>query len=553
MRNIYLILLIVALAFSVSAKTIANTNCTIEIASNEFLIDGSDIIPGDVICLLAGEKDYLLLKDIHGTEEQPITIINKGGTIIIDTDHFYGIKFDNCKHVIFSGAGEDGLQYGIQVQRVDGGAGMSIDNMSTNIEVEFVEVAHTLFAGIYAKTEPYQGDCNNLITRDVFTMYNLIIHDCYLHDITDEGFYIGSSKYTGQTIGQCNNIVVLPHVIEGVQIYNNIVERAGWDGIQVSSATSNCNIFENLIRFDSEEEAYGQMSGILIGGGSKCDCYNNKVFDGKGDGIDVFGMGDMKIYNNLIVRAGRTYLPSNQTEFKSGIYVGYVSGALFPNATFKIYNNTIISPKSFGITYNNSEAEMGYAINNIITDPGYKSVVADEAYINLMVSEDKVTRSNNFMRPDNSTPRFIDFTNNNFDLKPNSEAVNYGTTLTSEGITFDIDSRFRPFHTYFDAGAYECNDPQAAIEENINIVGNPYPVPANQYITIPIDIIKKGTIEILFISLQGIIVQKNVFTNSEITNGNINVKIQNLLAGKYILSTKVDKQIINKPIVIIHK
>jgi len=49
------------------------------------------------------------------------------------------------------------------------------------------------------------------------------------------------------------------------------------------------------------------MSGILIGGGAKCDCYNNKIFDGKGDGIDVFGLGYMKIFNNLIVRAGRTF------------------------------------------------------------------------------------------------------------------------------------------------------------------------------------------------------------------------------------------------------
>ena len=67
-------------------------------------------------------------------------------------------------------------------------------------------------------------------------MYDLKIHDCYLHHIADEGFYIGSSKYTGQTIYQCDEIVVLPHIIEGVSIYDNIVENTGWDGIQVSSA-----------------------------------------------------------------------------------------------------------------------------------------------------------------------------------------------------------------------------------------------------------------------------------------------------------------------------
>jgi len=551
MRNFFLISLVLIFAFSLAAKEISYDNCTIEIASDEFLIDGTTIVPGDVICLLAGEKEYLLLKDIQGTEEQPITIINKGGAIIINTDHFYGIKFDNCKHIIFSGGGEEGLQYGIQVQGVSNGAGMSIDNMSTNIEVEFIEVAHTLLAGIYAKTEPYQGDCNNLITRDKFTMYNLSIHNCYLHDIIDEGFYIGSSKYTGQTIYQCNNIVVLPHVIEGVYIYNNTIERTGWDGIQVSSSPENCNIFENLISYDSQEEEYGQMSGILIGGGSKCDCYNNKIFDGKGDGIDVFGMGFMKIYNNLIVRAGRTYKPGTPTNFKSGIYVGYVANALSPNATFKLYNNTIISPKSFGITYNNNEAAMGYAINNLITDPGYMNTVGNEAYINLMVNEDKVTQNNNFLSPDNATPKFIDFTNNDFDLKPNSQAVNYGTSLTSEGITFDIDNRFRPFHTYFDAGAYECHNSHAAIIENETVIGAPYPVPAKQYIDIPINVNSNNNIEIVLTSLKGIIVLKKVFTKNQITNSKISIDIINLPTGKYILSTKVDKVIINKPIIIL--
>ena len=110
------------------------------------------------------------------------------------------------------------------------------------------------------------------------------------------------------------------------------------------------------------------MSGILIGGGAKCDCYNNKIFDGKGDGIDIFGLGFMKIYNNLIVRAGRTFKPNEPTEYKHGIYVGEVVNS--PNATFKLFNNTIVSPKSSGIKYSNQEAAMGYIKNNIIANPG---------------------------------------------------------------------------------------------------------------------------------------------------------------------------------------
>ena len=64
-----------------------------------------------------------------------------------------------------------------------------------------------------------------------------------------------------------------------------------------------------------------QMSGILIGGGSQCDCYNNYIYKGKGDGIESLGLGDYRIFNNVIVDAGRSYYPSDPTKMKYGIYV----------------------------------------------------------------------------------------------------------------------------------------------------------------------------------------------------------------------------------------
>lgn len=552
MKKLTTILLSSMLVLAFSFAGTSQVTCTIEIANDIFIIDGAAAInPGDVVCLLPGNKDYLLLRDIQGTEAQPITIINKGGAVIIDTDHFYGIKFDNCKHVIFSGNGQDGVQYGIQVKRVAQGCGMSVDNMSTNIEIEFVEISYTAIAGIYAKTDPYHGDCDNLITRDKFTMYDLKIHDCYLHDIDDEGLYIGSSKYTGQTIYDCDEIIVFPHVIIGVEIYNNLIENTGWDGIQVSSAPDDCNIHNNIIRNDSYAGHYGQMSGILIGGGSKCDCYNNKIYDGKGDGIDVFGMGFMKIYNNLIVRPGRTFEPGNPTAFKSGIYIGHVPDALSPGATFKIYNNTIISPKSYGVTYNNNQATMGYVANNLITDPGYLIIIGNDAYVNLMVGNEKVTQNNNFLRSNNSSPRFIDANNNDFDLEPNSAAVNYGTSLTTEGITFDIDNRFRPFHTYFDAGAYECHHPYAAIDEHNIQMGTPYPIPAKDYLNIPVNLGMNGEVHVVFTSLTGKMVFNKIFNESQVVGDNVIVDLTSLQTGKYIISITTENQSINKTALIV--
>ncbi len=550
MKNLAALLLISIVTHYFSYGGVAEVNCTVEIDNNTTIIDGDTINPGDVICLLSGNKDYILFRNIQGTETQPITIINKGGAIIVNTDHFYGIKFENCKHVIFSGSGEPGLQYGIQVQRVAQGAGLSIDKLTTNIEIEFIEISYTLIGGIYAKTDPYQGDCNNLVTRDNFTMFNLKIHDCYLHDITDEGMYIGSSKYTGHTIYQCNDTVVLPHVIEGVEVYNNIVENTGWDAIQVSSSPLNCNIYGNIIRNDSYAEEYGQMSGILIGGGSKCDCYNNKIFDGKGDGIDVFGLGNMKIYNNLIVRAGRTFEPGDPDKFKHGIYVGEI--VTTPSSTFKLYNNTIVSPKSNGIKYANNEATMGYFINNLITDPGQLTNEGDPFYINIDVSQQNVEIANNFNVPTNEVVKFVDFYENNFDLKPNSEAVNYGISLLDEGISFDIDFRFRPFHIYFDAGAYECHDPSADILELTDDIGLPYPIPAKDQINIRVNPNINYDLLIRIIALDGKVVFEETFMKNMSINGKITIAIDHIKSGKYIISTTTQNQSINRPIIIVN-
>ncbi|NQU35630.1 MAG: right-handed parallel beta-helix repeat-containing protein, partial [Bacteroidetes bacterium] len=340
-----------------------------------------------------------------------------------------------------------------------------------------------------------------------------------------------------------------PHIIEGVEIYNNIVENTGWDGIQVSSAPVNCKIYNNIIRYDSYEEEPYQMSGILIGGGAKCDCYNNQIYDGKGDGIDIFGLGDMKIFNNLIVRAGRTFKPDDVNLFKHGIYVGEL--VTDPGATFKLYNNTIISPKSSGIKYANNDATMGYIKNNLITNPGQLQYNPNSAYLNISSDPQKVEISNNYNVPDNSTPKFVNYNSNDFDLKPDSPAVNYGTSLTNEGIIFDIKDRFRPFHTYFDAGAYECHDPYAALNENGELIGIPYPIPAKDYICIPVNSQLQNLTAVTIVSLEGKIIYSNAFSKSNIINNELIVSLNQVKTGKYILTITFDKHSINRPIIVI--
>lgn len=528
------VLLGFVILFSGITHSLPAQTCTYEFDASTTQIDGNElgVQPGETICLKPGNKEYLYLLNINGTEGNPVTIVNKGGAVVINTDNFYGIKIAHCSYIRLLGNGDAGTEYGIQVQRVGNGAGISVGELSTNVEIAYTETAHTAIAGVYAKTDPTCTDFSS--TRDKFTMYNFWFHHNYVHDIEDEGLYIGSSKYTGQYLSDCDT-TVLPHVMIGTRIFNNIIENTGWDGIQVSSAESNCRIHDNIIRFDSQAEEYGQMSGILLGGGSVCKTYNNQIFDGKGDGIDIFGLGNHEVFNNLIVRAGKSYNPGNPNDYKHGIYIG--NTVTTENALLGIYNNTVIDPKSFGITIANGDLEKTFVKNNLITGPGQFPVIGNDAFINNNVNSSAVETENNFVKYVSGDVKFIDPENDNYDLQPSSKAVNYGTDLSSEGINFDLLNRSRPFHDYFDAGAFECHDPHAGVFAGESPVRGVrvFPNPCQDYFVLNVKVNGKEKLNLFLYDLSGnLLIRKEVFAGTKTLN-EYRFDLKLLPPGNYLL------------------
>ncbi|MCF8230660.1 MAG: T9SS type A sorting domain-containing protein [Bacteroidales bacterium] len=443
--------------------------CDITIPSETNLVDGNDydFQPGDVICLEGGEKPYLLLRNIdpEGNFNQPVTFRNHNGEVTFDTDHYYGISISNCNNIVLSGNGDDDYTYGIKILRVANGTGLSIGDLSSKVEVRGIEISNTNYAGLISKTDPFCENGQIKGTREDFIQEDIIIHDNYIHHTGTEGMYIGSSKYLQGFDVECNGDTqhVLPHVNSGVQVYDNRVEYTGWDGIQVSSAVDNCDIYGNDIDHDSEEAAYNQMSGMLIGTASVCDCYNNKIIDGKGDGMDILGAGNQKIYNNLIVNAGQRYDGSGNDN-KHGIYSAHLY--TFDGAYMYYYNNTIINPRTYGISHRNDQLESSRAYNNVVIDPGAYEDEGDEAYIHLSSESIPMDMKNNYFGQNVNTAGFDQPENNNFDLQVNSSLVNAGRSIG--GINFDIENRTRPHAGGMDIGAYECHKPGVGIEEYDN-------------------------------------------------------------------------------------
>jgi len=504
----------------------------------------SQVKPGDTLYFSAGSRQYINVSNFQGSSLKPIVIINKGGEVSIDTDHYYGITIQNCRYIKFTGTGSPGQFYGFKIKKVSKGAGLSMGYLSSDVEIDHVSIENTLIGGLYAKTDP---DCSPSTTRGAFTQYNTIIHDNYIANTGDEGMYIGSTKYFGQTVN-CNgkDTLVMPSLLDGVKIYNNIVKYTGWDGIQVSSASKNCQIYGNSISYDSMAKDDTQMSGILIGGGTKCDCFNNYIYHGTGDGIDCLGLGGTRIFNNIIVEPGLNLYTNDPTKMKHGIYINDTS--VQKDSSFYIFNNNIIHPKSDGIRFSSLLSKDNIISANVIINPGnfdyyengntrFKGI---DSYIMFQSPNTNTTLANNYLQRDASSAGFVSQNMDipaNFVLLPNSpliDAVDYNAKTAT---TFDFYNHVRPFGPKSDVGAMESDIATSATQIPLDTLTNQSWLlqnPISELLTICFHRVPEQVSNLEIINLHGVIVTKVEQSNIQFGQGKIEVNLAGLPAGVYL-------------------
>jgi len=517
---------------------------------DKYFIDANDPIyknvhAGDTLKLVAGNRRYINLSNFKGAEGKPIVVVNDGGEVIIDTDHYYGISIQNCRYLKFTGTGYAGQFYGFKVKKVTNGAGFSIGYLSSDIEVDHVSIENTKIGGLYAKTDP---DCDPRSARGSFTQYNTIIHDLYIANTGDEGMYIGSTKYFGQSVN-CNgkDTLILPSILIGVKIFNNILKYTGWDGIQVSSASKNCQIYNNSIYYDSMEKDDTQMSGILIGGGTKCDCYNNYIYKGTGDGIDCLGLGGTRIFNNIIVEPGQNLYATDPTKMKHGIYVNDTS--VQRDSSFYIFNNNIIHPKTDGIRFSSLLSKNNYISANVIINPGsydyYEngntSYRGNDSYIMFQSPNTNTTLANNYLQRDASSAGFISQKLEapaNFVLLPTSpliDAVDYNVKTAT---TFDFYHHLRPFGPKSDIGAIESEH----IATSSGQIGLEPPDskswllqnPVSDLLTICYEGAPDPLNKLEICNLQGMIVSRMEESSMQPGQGRVEINVAGLPSGIYL-------------------
>lgn len=543
MRKIIFLLLI----FIVPELLNAQHNILIENDNANGQGNFENVEPGDTVYIQSGDRPQLILQNFHGTESQPIVFwpSDRNLPVRIRSQGSYGISIRNCSFIQVSGWRQHEGACGIQILELnhESSVGVSVASKSTDVELDHIEIANVGFAGIIAKTEPECGDPET--HRGGFVQRNTSIHHCYIHDTGGEGIYVGATNFHGQELADCEK--VLPIVLEGVKIYKNRIERTGWDGIQVSSAISDCQIYDNEVIDCSVLQEENQMSGILIGGGTLADCYNNLIVDCYGTGILVFGDGGTRVFNNIILRAAKRYAPSDPQEREHGIYIDDKTGH---NKTFYgIYSNTIIQPKSDCIRISETVNFEVQLYNNLLIDPGAWTVyendntdrTGNDSYVFVIGDINNIRKAGNRTTRSLTFPRFVNVDEDDFHLDVSSPYIDAGWDLSDkQGVSFDFEYKKRPFGKAFDIGAFEYGNTSWIRNDNVNekVIKVVYQPSGDNRGLLKISASSTGNYFWQIISIDGRIIRQENFVDGGIEERI--VPLDNMTPGIYVLSFQSD-------------
>jgi hypothetical protein len=413
-----------------------NCNCDFTIPLTQQSFNGASVQPGDIICLAAGVRTRnLRIFGLNGAPNNRITIINCGGkvTFSLTAGLSYGIKFDSSKHFRITGTGSADL-YGIVVDSAH--QGMQLNAFSSNFEIDHLEIKNSGFAGIMAKTDN-SG-------RGPYVMRNVSFHHNYIHDQqTGEAFYIGHFNWA---------VNGTQHDIDTLELYNNITERTGREGIQVGCTYSgNAKIYNNRVIDPGLENITNQRSAVQLGNGFSGSFYNNYLEDPLSNGVTVLGPGNVYVYNNVIVRPGEL-----------AIYSGHATSEAGKN--FYYVNNTILMGASTqpAIRTDPTVACTTYIQNNAIV-----RTPTDTAFNRMSGT---MIVSGNVIRTTATPFNFENAAAGNYDLLAGSVAINAGVSPTGLSIPFDFENLARPVGNY-DAGAYEFQEENPSVFYRVNAGG----------------------------------------------------------------------------------
>ncbi|MBC7937692.1 MAG: PKD domain-containing protein [Rhizobacter sp.] len=356
--------------------------------------NGSAWKGGDTVKITGTSYSVIEFNNIAGDPCRPIVIM----PLTRVTTPVFRIKGNSRYLKIWGG----NTQYGIKVN----GGPMAITS-AHHIEVDNVEATGGS-TGVYCKQDVVYAD--PMTWNPNYRMTKLTFKNMWIHDIDGEGMYVGITQPSGLTVRSTwsgLDTVIVPIRLDSVEISNNIVERCTWDAIQLSNARYGNKIFGNTVRDYGTINMSSQQAGIILGGNTNGDIYNNTITRGTGNGIEAFGFGVINIYGNTLDSCGydgRTN--ANGTQGQQPIYASdFLNGVeINPKQTINVYGNAVNRPlNSGGIFiagyYNNSFPSTAY--NNTFCIPNAPANWQN-TYLKLNVAGS--TNTNNTLSCSGTTP-----------------------------------------------------------------------------------------------------------------------------------------------------
>lgn len=442
-------------------------------AGDTLLLDATNTSNGFFV------RNPVQFKGLVGSVGLPIVIKNKPNKKIqinqLNANSCYGLNFHFCENIKVSGL-ENGNSYMLSIANFasTGSAGISFDRGTKNVEVEHVEISNIgAQAIIFKSAEPYNG--SKVVTDTAYfrtyvtanTLGKGKFHDNYIHNVGNEGFFIGSTIFDiGNPISiiidatfaanlPTNNVLknvngawqFTPHFADSILIYNNRTDTTGYDGIQVSMAKF-YRVYNNQVQNWATKKLYGQMAGIMIGTPSKGETYNNWIKNGNGSAIQCFGVNN-RFFNNIIVRPNLDSKEPNWYNI-SAIYFNdkactnntlSLLGINYSQTLFEAIHNTIIldkndSGRAVFFVQNFQGNSIAKCFNNLAVRDPNPEVVNTQNYVlsNPLYSANPIQSNfsslNNFSGTDLQTVGFVNAEAGNYELVPNCAACRNAQPLS---------------------------------------------------------------------------------------------------------------------------
>ncbi len=384
--------------------------------------------------------------------QEAVDRANAGDTILVKAGTYKQVKIDykngtQSKPITLAAAPGDEGEVTIKGDGYNSAAGLRIKE-SSNIIVQGLNFTKT-FEGILVTSSKnitlQDNKIYDLGQNALKVTNNSSYVDILNNTISDTGNRIG--KYgegiylgTGSKPGDRTN-----HVL----IKGNDISKTVSEGIDVKPYISDVIVEDNLIH-DIETG----VSGALVIGISSGEMGGN------------FTNAD-----NIIVRNNKLWNISTNSKYSDG-------NAISASSSATIYNNVIWNYEHRGIFIHRAPSNNEFKVYHNTVYPGDKfSSTLNDIYFSKKTSSSnvKVDLQNNigYQGGNNisgTEKLFVDSKNGNFELSPNSSAIDAGTKISE--VKTDLDGSRRVQGDAPDLGAYEYNS-SPPINDNPTIPENP--------------------------------------------------------------------------------